>query len=86
MEIKGSAALVTGANRGIGSAFARALLAHGAAKVYAGVRDPETVQDPAQLLPELRETLLFVVDRDDDREVSHARERSPRVAGCRATR
>ncbi|MEU1197409.1 SDR family oxidoreductase [Streptomyces sp. NPDC005813] len=47
MEIKGSAALVTGANRGIGSAFARALLAHGAAKVYAGVRDPETVQDPA---------------------------------------
>ncbi|WP_028799106.1 SDR family oxidoreductase [Streptomyces sp. 142MFCol3.1] len=47
MEIKGSAALVTGANRGIGSAFARALLAHGAAKVYAGVRDPATVQDPA---------------------------------------
>ncbi|WP_413803180.1 SDR family oxidoreductase [Streptomyces iranensis] len=40
MDIKGSAALVTGANRGIGRAFARGLLEHGAAKVYAGVRDP----------------------------------------------
>ena len=42
MEIKGSVALVTGANRGIGMAFTEALLAHGAAKVYAGVRDPKT--------------------------------------------
>ncbi|WP_055591232.1 SDR family oxidoreductase [Peterkaempfera griseoplana] len=46
MEIKGSVALVTGANRGIGNAFARALLEHGAAKVYAGVRDPAGVTDP----------------------------------------
>ncbi|QUQ63303.1 SDR family oxidoreductase [Kutzneria sp. CA-103260] len=46
MDIKGSVALVTGANRGIGLAFARALLAHGAAKVYAGVRDPATITDP----------------------------------------
>ncbi|MFJ8031789.1 MULTISPECIES: SDR family oxidoreductase [unclassified Streptomyces] len=46
MDIKGSAALVTGANRGIGLAFARALLAHGAAKVYAGVRDPESMREP----------------------------------------
>ena len=43
MEIKGSVALVTGANRGIGMAFTEALLAHGAAKVYAGVRDPKAV-------------------------------------------
>ena len=46
MEIKGSVALATGANRGIGGAFARALIDHGAAKVYAGVRDPMTVTDP----------------------------------------
>jgi NAD(P)-dependent dehydrogenase (short-subunit alcohol dehydrogenase family) len=41
MDINGSVALVTGANRGIGMAFTEALLAHGAAKVYAGVRDPK---------------------------------------------
>ncbi|WP_330337339.1 SDR family oxidoreductase [Streptomyces sp. NBC_00557] len=45
MEIRGSTALVTGANRGIGHAFARALIARGAAKVYAGVRDPASVTD-----------------------------------------
>lgn len=45
MDIKGSVALVTGANRGIGRAFARALLDHGAAKVYAGARDPGSVAD-----------------------------------------
>ena len=45
MDIKGSVALVTGANRGIGYAFARALIEHGAAKVYAAVRDTASVQD-----------------------------------------
>jgi NAD(P)-dependent dehydrogenase (short-subunit alcohol dehydrogenase family) len=45
MEIKDAIALVTGANRGIGHAFVRALVDHGAAKVYAGVRDPVTVAD-----------------------------------------
>ena len=43
MQIEGAVALVTGANRGLGRAFAQALLEHGAAKVYAGVRDPATV-------------------------------------------
>lgn len=45
MDIKGSVALITGANRGIGRAFGRALIEHGAAKVYAGVRDPQSVTD-----------------------------------------
>src|SRR5215469_11026682 len=45
MEIKESVALVTGANRGIGRAFVRALVDHGAAKVYAGARDPAAVVD-----------------------------------------
>ncbi|GAA3290697.1 SDR family oxidoreductase [Dactylosporangium vinaceum] len=42
-RIDGSVALVTGANRGIGLAIVRALLDRGAAKVYAAVRDPQTV-------------------------------------------
>lgn len=46
MKIEGSVALVTGANRGIGLAFCRALLARGAAKVYAGVRRPENFTEP----------------------------------------
>lgn len=41
MEIEGSVALVTGASRGIGLAFTRALLSRGAGRVYAGVRRPE---------------------------------------------
>lgn len=43
MKIENSVALVTGANRGIGLAFARELLARGARKVYAGARDPVAV-------------------------------------------
>jgi NAD(P)-dependent dehydrogenase (short-subunit alcohol dehydrogenase family) len=50
MKIEGANALVTGANRGIGKTFAEELLARGAAKVYAGVRDVATVTDP-RLVP-----------------------------------
>lgn len=46
MKIENSVVLVTGANRGIGLAFARELLARGAKKVYAAVRDPSTVNLP----------------------------------------
>lgn len=46
MEIKGSVALVTGANRGLGRRFAAALLERGAAKVYAAARNPESVDLP----------------------------------------
>jgi NAD(P)-dependent dehydrogenase (short-subunit alcohol dehydrogenase family) len=45
MKIEGSVALVTGANRGLGAAFANALLDRGAAKVYAAVRDVGSVTD-----------------------------------------
>ena len=40
MRIEGSVALVTGGNRGIGEALVRELLVMGAAKVYAGCREP----------------------------------------------
>ena len=40
MQIQGAVALVTGANRGIGKSFVQALLDRGAAKVYAGARNP----------------------------------------------
>jgi len=43
MKIQDAVVLVTGANRGIGLAFARELLARGARKVYAGARDPASV-------------------------------------------
>src|SRR5689334_21286714 len=46
MKIDNAVALVTGANRGIGLAFTRALLARGARKVYAGARDPANVTQP----------------------------------------
>ncbi|GAB6899469.1 SDR family oxidoreductase [Kineosporia succinea] len=46
MNITGSVALVTGANRGIGREIAAHLLQRGAAKVYAGARTPSTVDLP----------------------------------------
>ncbi|MBP2328037.1 NAD(P)-dependent dehydrogenase (short-subunit alcohol dehydrogenase family) [Kibdelosporangium banguiense] len=43
MDIAGSTALVTGANRGIGRRFVDQLLARGASKVYATARRPELI-------------------------------------------
>jgi NAD(P)-dependent dehydrogenase (short-subunit alcohol dehydrogenase family) len=67
MHIQDSTALVTGANRGIGKAFADALLDRGAAKVYAAVRDVGTVADPRVVPIQLDVT-------DPDRVAAVARE------------
>lgn len=53
MNIEGSIALVTGANRGLGSAFVRALLEGGAAKVYAAARNPASIQQAGVVPVEL---------------------------------
>jgi NAD(P)-dependent dehydrogenase (short-subunit alcohol dehydrogenase family) len=45
MKLQNAVALVTGANRGLGLAFAKALVAAGA-KVYAAARDPASVTLP----------------------------------------
>src|SRR4051812_20462062 len=44
MHIENSVAFVSGANRGLGLALVHALLAKGARKVYAGVRDPASIR------------------------------------------
>jgi NAD(P)-dependent dehydrogenase (short-subunit alcohol dehydrogenase family) len=46
MKIHNSVAFVTGANRGLGLAFTKALLNAGARKVYAAARDPASITLP----------------------------------------
>jgi NAD(P)-dependent dehydrogenase (short-subunit alcohol dehydrogenase family) len=46
MEVAGSVALVSGANRGLGQVYARELVHRGAAKVYGAARNPATVTEP----------------------------------------
>jgi NAD(P)-dependent dehydrogenase (short-subunit alcohol dehydrogenase family) len=59
MKIKGSVALVTGANRGLGRAFARELLHRGATKVYAAARNPGAITDD-----DVTPVQLDITDRD----------------------
>lgn len=59
MQIANAVVLITGANRGIGLAFARAALERGARRVYAAARDPASV-NLAGVVP----VQLDVTDRD----------------------
>jgi NAD(P)-dependent dehydrogenase (short-subunit alcohol dehydrogenase family) len=59
MNLNGTTALVTGANRGLGRHFAEQLLQRGAAKVYAAARDPRTID-----LPGVVPLQLDITDRD----------------------
>lgn len=43
VPIAGAVAVVTGANRGLGRAYVTALLERGAARVYAGARNPDSI-------------------------------------------
>ena len=70
MNIRNATALVTGANRGIGLAFTRELLARGARKVYAVARDPASITQPGV------EPLRLDVTRPDEvaAAAAHARD------------
>ncbi|MFI6423603.1 SDR family oxidoreductase [Promicromonospora sp. NPDC050880] len=67
MDIENSVALVTGANRGLGRAFAQRLLDRGARKVYATARRPETID-----LPGVEALALDVTDPAAVRDVARA--------------
>ncbi|HEY9109034.1 MAG TPA: SDR family oxidoreductase, partial [Roseateles sp.] len=59
MQLRNAIVFITGANRGLGRAFAQAALAAGAAKVYAAARDPASI-DLAGVVP----VALDVTDAD----------------------
>ncbi len=48
IEVHGKTVLVTGSNRGIGKQIVKTLLENGAAKVYAAVRDVNSVKQLEQ--------------------------------------
>jgi NAD(P)-dependent dehydrogenase (short-subunit alcohol dehydrogenase family) len=69
MKIKDSIVLVTGSNRGIGKSYVKALLNHGAKKVYAGMRDVGAFDKVASEWPERHrrkvEPVVIDVTRED---------------------
>jgi NAD(P)-dependent dehydrogenase (short-subunit alcohol dehydrogenase family) len=73
MDVTGSIALVTGANRGIGRSFVDELLARGAEKVYATARRPELIEVSDPRIKVLRLDLL------DARSVTAAAASAPDV-------
>jgi NAD(P)-dependent dehydrogenase (short-subunit alcohol dehydrogenase family) len=51
VNIDGAVVLVTGANRGLGKAFVRGMLDAGAAKIYAGARNPRELVVADKVVP-----------------------------------
>jgi NAD(P)-dependent dehydrogenase (short-subunit alcohol dehydrogenase family) len=76
MEINGSIALVTGANRGLGRAFTAHLLDRGAAKVYAAARRPADMSLDGLDADRVVRLALDVTDAD---AVRRAAEQAPDV-------
>ena len=72
MKLDDAAVLITGANRGLGLAFAREALVRGARTVYAGARDPSKVT--------LKGVVPVKLDVTNPEEVSAAAQRCGDVA------
>src|SRR5258708_11781239 len=74
LRIEGITALVPGANRGIGEAIVEALIASGAARVYAAAR---TATDLAPLIARHgRKVLALALDVTDSAQISAAAARA----------
>ena len=65
MQIKGSIALVTGTNRGVGRTTVKVLMEQGAAKVYATARDASKIADLAAAYPGKVEALALDITKPD---------------------
>ncbi|QTN18304.1 SDR family oxidoreductase [Brevundimonas sp. AJA228-03] len=72
MDIEGSAAIVTGANRGIGEGFVHVLIEHGAARVYAGARDPASARHLEDRYPGKVVAVRLDVSKPDEIEAAAA--------------
>lgn len=66
MNIENKTVLITGANRGIGKAYAEEFLKSGAGKIYLGVRDLKSVEEFAAQAPEKLIPLKLDVTNEDD--------------------
>src|SRR4029077_7690779 len=69
MKIKGSVALVTGANGGIGRAFVQELLKRGGTKIYLGARDPASLSG---LLAESSKLVPITLDVTNPKQIEEA--------------
>jgi NAD(P)-dependent dehydrogenase (short-subunit alcohol dehydrogenase family) len=74
MKIAGSTALVTGANRGLGRSLIQASLAAGAARVYAGARDPGQLDAVVRAAPD--KIVPLAIDITDPRSLEAAAARA----------
>lgn len=70
MQVAGSVALVTGANRGLGKCFVAALIALGASRVYAGGRDVTSLQPLIDAYGD--KVIAMSLDVTDDMSVGNA--------------